>query len=207
MARDYKLNKSELTRLKRQEKLYEHYLPVLKLKQEQLQIEYNRIRKHVDEERVKSHELETKLKPYAPCFSDPHAPILSAIVMVDEIHTISKSIAGITIKTFGSVRFKDVALPYFHTQPWVIRVQPILQAYVSSQIRLLLLLEEQTIIKRELKKATQKVNLFDMVLIPETKEAIKRIKVALGDEQVASVSRGKIAKGKKMLSTAVLEFI
>ena len=36
MAKKYKLNKSELTRMKREVKIYNQFLPVLKLKQEQL---------------------------------------------------------------------------------------------------------------------------------------------------------------------------
>ena len=32
--------------------------------------------------------------------------------------------------------------------------------------------------------------------IPECKEAIRRIKIAIGDEQTAAVTRGKIAKGR-----------
>ena len=52
-------------------------------------------------------------------------------------------------------------------------------------------------ISRELKKATQKVNLFEQVLIPQGKAAIRHIKIALGDEQVAAVGRGKLAKSKR----------
>jgi V/A-type H+-transporting ATPase subunit D len=40
------------------------------------------------------------------------------------------------------------------------------------------------------------VNLFEKVKIPQCKEAIRVIKIALGDEQTAAVTRGKIAKGR-----------
>ena len=43
---------------------------------------------------------------------------------------------------------------------------------------------------------SQRVNLFEKVKIPECKEAIRRIKIAIGDEQTAAVTRGKIAKGR-----------
>ena len=39
MAQKFSLNKTELTRLRREEKTYKQFLPVLQLKQEQLQIE------------------------------------------------------------------------------------------------------------------------------------------------------------------------
>jgi V/A-type H+/Na+-transporting ATPase subunit D len=40
------------------------------------------------------------------------------------------------------------------------------------------------------------VNLFEKVKIPECKEAIRVIKIAIGDEQTAAVTRGKIAKSR-----------
>jgi V/A-type H+/Na+-transporting ATPase subunit D len=206
MSREYKLNKSELTRLKRQEKLYMHYLPVLKLKLEQLQIEQNRIRKNLIEARLKSKEIFSQISPYLPCFSDAHAPSIAGIVVIEDIKTINKSVAGILIKTLQAVNFKNIDLPYFHTVPWLVRVRPLLESYVACEVNLRLLEEENNIINRELRKAMQKVNLFDMVLIPHTKEAIRRIKIALGDEQVASVSRGKIAKGKK-IAAEILEIV
>ncbi|MDR2211713.1 MAG: V-type ATP synthase subunit D, partial [Spirochaetaceae bacterium] len=46
----------------------------------------------------------------------------------------------------------------------------------------------------ELRITTQRVNLFEKIKIPETRENIKKIQVYLGDQQTAAVVRGKIAK-------------
>ena len=46
MAEKVKLNKVELTRLRRDVRTYQQFLPVLKLKQEQLQAEQLKIRRH-----------------------------------------------------------------------------------------------------------------------------------------------------------------
>lgn len=196
MSRDYKLNKSELTRLKREEKLFAQYLPVLKLKQEQLQIEHNRIKKQIDIVNAKKREALLTLSPYIALFSDAHEIALSDVVKVDRIHSSTKTIAGIIIKTFASLTFVDTVLPIFHTAPWLVRAQPLVKSFVAIEVETRFLLDEQRTIKRELRKATQKVNLFDKVLIPRTKDGIKRIKIALGDEHVAMVTRGKIAKAK-----------
>ncbi|MDR2767772.1 MAG: V-type ATP synthase subunit D, partial [Treponema sp.] len=65
---------------------------------------------------------------------------------------------------------------------------------------LLLDLEEQTLeeqrrrLDHELRITTQRVNLFEKIKIPETRENIKKIQVYLGDQQTAAVVRGKIAK-------------
>ena len=52
MARKYKLNKVELTRMRREMKTYQQFLPVLKLKQEQLQAEQLKIRRELDARRA-----------------------------------------------------------------------------------------------------------------------------------------------------------
>lgn len=52
---------------------------------------------------------------------------------------------------------------------------------------------------------TQRVNLFDKVLIPRAKANIKRIRVYLADEDMAAVVRSKIAKRKNAAMTARLE--
>jgi V/A-type H+-transporting ATPase subunit D len=48
----------------------------------------------------------------------------------------------------------------------------------------------------ELRTTSQRVNLFEKVKIPECRENIRVIKIAIGDAQTAAVTRGKIAKGR-----------
>ncbi len=64
-------------------------------------------------------------------------------------------------------------------------------------------LEEEKIIKQqlrilehELRIATQRVNLFEKIKIPECKENIRLIRIYLGDQQTNAVGRSKIAKNK-----------
>jgi V/A-type H+-transporting ATPase subunit D len=56
--------------------------------------------------------------------------------------------------------------------------------------------EQKRLLAAELRTTTQRVNLFEKVKIPETEAAIRRIRIYLGDEEVAQVVRGKIAKKK-----------
>ena len=58
-------------------------------------------------------------------------------------------------------------------------------------------LEEQyKLLDKELTKISQRVNLFEKVKIPESKEGIRVIRIKLGDEMTAGVARAKIAKSK-----------
>ena len=52
------------------------------------------------------------------------------------------------------------------------------------------------ILRQELRVTTQRVNLFEKVKIPEAREAIRLIKIYLGDQMANAVGRSKIAKRK-----------
>ena len=56
--------------------------------------------------------------------------------------------------------------------------------------------EQRRLVTEELQRTSQRVNLFEKVKIPECRDAIRVIKIALGDEQTAAVARGKIAKSR-----------
>ncbi len=62
--------------------------------------------------------------------------------------------------------------------------------------------KEMELINRELRLTSQRVNLFEKVKIPETKENIRVIEIYLGDMQTAAVVRGKIAKNKRQGASA-----
>ena len=56
--------------------------------------------------------------------------------------------------------------------------------------------EQEALLQQELRKVTQRVNLFEKVMIPNAKNNIKLIRIALAEEQTSAVCRSKIAKSK-----------
>ena len=56
--------------------------------------------------------------------------------------------------------------------------------------------EKKKILEKELREVSIRVNLFEKILIPRTQGNIKKIKVFLGDQELASVAQAKVAKGK-----------
>jgi len=59
-----------------------------------------------------------------------------------------------------------------------------------------LLDEQRRRLAEELRTTSQRVNLFEKVKIPESREHIRVIRIFLGDQMTAEVARSKIAKGK-----------
>jgi V/A-type H+-transporting ATPase subunit D len=55
---------------------------------------------------------------------------------------------------------------------------------------------QDALVREELRITTQRVNLFEKVMIPQARENIKKIQICLGDMQTAAVVTGKIAKEK-----------
>ena len=49
----------------------------------------------------------------------------------------------------------------------------------------------------------QRVNLFEKIMIPQTQDNIRRIRIAVGDQMTAGVARAKIAKAKLELKAAL----
>jgi len=201
MAKKYKLNKSELTRMKREMKVYKQFLPVLKLKQEQLQIESLKIKRQYNQLQSYFSTVQRKNEGLISVLSDEKVNYVYSYCKIFHISLTSKSVAGVSVPKLTSIKFTTAPLYYFAFPLWFTKNIKILRDFVSLKIQLDILMKQLFLISNELKKATQQVNLFEKVLIPECEYAIKRIKIALADEQVAAVGRGKIAKKKQAVDS------
>jgi V/A-type H+-transporting ATPase subunit D len=199
MGKTYKLNKSELTRLKQEEKIYEQFLPVLKLKQEQLQIEHIRIKKNfllIESFYSKKKKNILRNASVFPDISNPYK--INKILYPEKISISNKSLAGVFIPVLKKIEFKECLINFFDSPCWFILIIDDFKDLILKNIEIQIVRKQYQLIGKELKKATQKVNLFEKVLIPDTKQAIKKINIILGDEQVAAVGRAKIAKNKNI---------
>ena len=71
-----------------------------------------------------------------------------------------------------------------------------LQSLLVAQAKIEVVKEKKQILEKELREVSIRVNLFEKILIPRTKSNIKKIKVFLGDQELASVAQAKVAKAK-----------
>ncbi|MBM3131747.1 MAG: hypothetical protein FJZ95_01780, partial [Chloroflexi bacterium] len=84
----------------------------------------------------------------------------------------------------------------FSTPAWVDVALGDMREITRCQARFTVIQQQYDLLQRELTKIIQRVNLFEKVKIPETRDNIRRIRIQLGDEMAAAVARAKIAKGK-----------
>ena len=175
---------------------FERFLPMLQLKKQQLQAEILRIESELDENQRKNEQAEAELAPWVKLFSEAAADALREHVEPEEVVLDQGNIAGVDIPLFREVRFKSAALDLFETPPWFDDGIEMLRRLRSLRVERATLRQQRDAIAEELRVTAQRVNLFEKVKIPETRDNIRVIKVFLGDEQTAAVVRGKFAKSR-----------
>ena len=110
MAKKFKLNKSELTRLKREEKIYSQFLPVLKLKQEQLQMEQLRIKRERENIENKIEKILINYKSLISLLPDFMTINIVDTIKIKKLIVGKKSIAGVKVPVLNNIIFNDIKL-------------------------------------------------------------------------------------------------
>ncbi len=191
-----KLTKNEFKNQKDQLKMFARYLPTLQLKKQQLQLEIRDFREKMYKVKIQQEELRKQLKDWIAVFGQPSLLDEREIVRVDKIETNIDNIAGVSIPTFKELSFVIEEFNLFEQPAWFASGIIALKQMVEFDAKVLVLAEAVRRLEQELLTTTQRVNLFEKIKIPETKANIKKIAVYLGDQQTASVIRGKMTKKK-----------
>ena len=194
MAR-VKLTKTELKAQTDALKRFQRFLPMLQLKKQQLQGEIAGIVAKAEAVTAKESALRSDLDRWVGLFATDES-LLAGLVKVRGVHTGSANVAGVTIPTFESIETDVKEIDAWSTPAWVDNAVETTTRVLSLQCERAIYSEQRRLVEEELQLTSQRVNLFEKVKIPACKEAIRVIKIALGDEQTAAVTRGKIAKGR-----------
>jgi len=190
-----KLTKGELKRQRDSLRQFGRFLPTLQLKKQQLQMEilshYGLLERKKHEEELKRKNLEGVLSLLSESGLD-----LSKLIVISKVNRSYKNIAGIDIPVFESCEFKEIEYDLFITPIFVDAAVSAFCELISIRSDIKTVEEGILILKQELRITTQRVNLFEKVKIPEAEEAIRLIKIYIGDQMANAVGRSKIAKRK-----------
>ena len=190
-----KLTKTELKAQTDALKRFQRFLPMLQLKKQQLQAEIAAIVAKAEAVAARERELRAAMNAWIGVVATEDG-LLSGLVKVGEVKTGRANIAGVEIPTFESAETEVGRIDRWATPPWVDDAVEAAKEVVSLRSERAVFEEQRRLVAEELQQTSQRVNLFEKVKIPECKEAIRVIKIALGDEQTAAVTRGKIAKSR-----------
>ena len=190
-----KLTKNELKVQKDALKMYLRYLPTLTLKKQQLQSEIRAIEAKAIAVRNERKELEKGFSSWIAVFSEESA-FPDGIITVSNIRKGKGNIAGVTIPTFEGADFSRGDYDLYSTPLWVDIAANHMEKAMSLDLEAEVLDEQVRLLNQELLATSQRVNLFEKVKIPETKENIRKISIYMADQQVSAVVRSKISKRK-----------
>jgi V/A-type H+-transporting ATPase subunit D len=189
-----KLSKNELKAQRDALKRYQRYLPTLQLKKQQLQLELRATEQRLERSRAEERALLDGLAPWIELLAEPFE--LGAYLRLEGYETGIGNVAGVAIPTLGELRFARTLPDLFATPPWVDEALEVLEQVVRLRIEREIFEAQRARLAAELRTTSQRVKLFERVKIPECKDAIRRIRIALGDRMTLDVARGKIAKAK-----------
>lgn len=206
MAEKIKLTRPELKRRRDRLARFERYLPMLKLKQQQLQMTLRELAAEVRAAEQALDEVVAKLDLYRSVLADRAGLPLEKWTQPEQVRTSHKNVAGVEVPVFEDVDFSPVRYSLFGTPAWVDEALADLREQSRRQSAVQVLREGERLLQGELSRVIQRVNLFEKIMIPKDRDAIRRIRIKLGDEMAAAVGRAKIAKGKlaKVLEEASL---
>ena len=196
-----KLTKNELKVQKDALKMYRRYLPTLTLKKQQLQSEIRTIEAKAIAVRKQREDLEKGFSSWIAVFSEQSA-FPDGIITVSNIRKGTGNIAGVAIPTFEGADFSRGDYDLYETPLWVDIAANHMEKAILLDLEAEVLDKQVELLEAELLSTSQRVNLFEKVKIPETKENIKKISIYMADQQVSAVVRSKISKRKIALRDA-----
>lgn len=205
MSEKIKKTRPELLKQRRSLASFEQYLPTLILKKQQIQMEILKTRSEMKKIRDGINSRVEVTDSWVALFSEPVPDRITQLVRVRKVRAGRKNVAGIPLPVLEGIDFDIKASSLFATPPWVDKGIALLKDLLELREKMKVLVEQEMLLQLELRKITQRVNLFEKVKIPRAKENIRTIKIQLAEEETAAVGRAKIAKTKSGADAPVKE--
>lgn len=193
-----RLSKAALARERQQLKLYERLLPSLDLKRRQLTVESEKVRASLKAAEATAEQLEAQIGEELPMVANPRLN-LQGLVKVRNVKIGVENVVGVKLPVLARVDYDVAVYPYISTPAWVDILIERLKDVMEQRLRVAVATKRVATLERAVRRVTQRVNLFDRILIPNAKHNIKRIQVFLGDLERDAVIRSKLAKRKGLL--------
>ncbi|NCA68919.1 MAG: V-type ATP synthase subunit D [Sphingobacteriia bacterium] len=191
------LSKTSLAKQNRALQTYERFLPSLDLKRRQLMAERAKevAARTATEQRVAA--VRERVRETLPMLAN-HEIQLADLVRIRALRLGEENLLGTRLPVLESLDLETADYSLLIKPHWVDVLVERLAELLTLRIQADLHAQRITRFDEAVRKVTQRVNLFDKVLIPRTRENIKRIRVYLSDGERAAIVRSKIAKGKRL---------
>lgn len=193
MSIKYQYNKTSLQSLNKQLNIRLGALPTLKNKEAALRLEVKKAKDNISA-------LKQKLNRKLESNSDSVGlwnEFLPELIAISDVNVSTKKIAGVKIPVLNKVLFKEKDFSLFDKPKWfpegILFIKEIAEIITEQEI----FTTKTALLDHARRKTTQKVNLYEKIQIPEYKDAIRKIKRFLEDEETLSKSAQKIVKKRQ----------
>jgi len=196
MAR-LKLSKASLQEELVKLKLYEKLLPSLELKRRQLAIELDKARREYAATRAEVERLEARVGAELPMLANTEIE-LKGLVKMTALDLGQENVVGVRLPLLNQVECQVAEYSPLAKPAWVDALAERLVDAAEARTRIQVAAERVRILLRAERRITQRVNLFEKILIPRTRKSIERIQIWLGDIGRAAVVQAKLAKERQV---------
>ena len=153
-------------------------------------------RKHLAETELMMEGLRARVGKALPMLAN-HEVELEALVRIRNVRLGRENLVGTRLPVLDGVELEVRDYGFIAKPHWVDQVVLELSRMLELQVTREVEKRRLVLLDAAVRKVTQRVNLFEKVLIPRARENIRKIRIALSDAERAAVVRAKIAKGKR----------
>ncbi|MCK9607203.1 MAG: V-type ATP synthase subunit D [Methylomonas sp.] len=186
-------NKAALNKESGKLKRYQQYLPSLELKRQKLVVERAKGWSQLDKTQQRIKQCQQLVTESLPMLSYRDIN-LNHLVSVASVELEQENIVGVNLPVLKRVELANKPYSPYLKPHWVDNVVVQLRIMLELQLQQRVEHHRLQLLNAAVKKVTQKVNLFDKVLIPKTQQNIRKIRIFLSDAERADVVRAKITK-------------
>lgn len=191
-----KLSKTSLQQQRTKLKLYQKLLPSLELKRRQLTMELDKARREYEAIRVEVERLEARVGNELPMLANTEID-LKGLVTMTSLELGQENVVGVRLPLLVRVEWQVADYAPIAKPAWVDALVDRLRDAAEGRTRVQVAAERVRILARAERRVTQRVNLFEKILIPRTLQNIGRIQIWLGDMGRAAVVQAKLAKARQ----------
>lgn len=192
-----KLSKQSMHHQQEQLKLYKRLLPSLDLKRRQLTMEAQKAQEEHAAAVAQIDALETRIGEELPMLADQGLQ-LHDLVVVKGYKLGEQNIVGVRLPILESLDCQVAEYSPLATPPWLDILVQRLKDAKTCRLRAEIAAQRVDILRLQLRRITQRVNLFEKILIPTAHRNIQRIRIYLGETERAAVVTSKLAKSKQL---------
>lgn len=187
------LNKATLHKESAKLRRFQQYLPSLDLKRQQLMAERAKAQNTLLQLQNDARNRRDWIAENLPMLANREIAVQN-LVKIQRFEVDRENVVGINLPKLATVEFYRENYSFFVKPHWVDHLVIELEKMLLLQIQSRIQQQRLSILNMAIKKVTQKVNLFDKVLIPKSQFNICKIRLSLSDAERADVVRAKITK-------------